>query len=56
MQKYSIFNLIKNAFSGHQNWDLAWKDPTPKKEYDVCLLYTSPSPRDGLLSRMPSSA
>ena len=22
----------------------------------VCLLYTSPSPRDGLLSRMPSSA
>ena len=27
-------------------------DPTIK----VCLLYTSPSPRDGLLSRMPSSA
>ena len=24
--------------------------------YDTCLLYTSPSPRDGLLSRMPSSA
>ena len=23
---------------------------------DHCLLYTSPSPRDGLLSRMPSSA
>ena len=32
--------------------------PAPKK-LDVskdCLLYTSPSPRDGLLSRMPSSA
>ena len=28
-----------------------------KDEYlMVCLLYTSPSPRDGLLSRMPSSA
>ena len=33
-----------------------------KKAYDAasrkegCLLYTSPSPRDGLLSRMPSSA
>ena len=29
-----------------------------KAEFDasVCLLYTSPSPRDGLLSRMPSSA
>ena len=26
--------------------------PVPK----YCLLYTSPSPRDGLLSRMPSSA
>ena len=25
-------------------------------EYVICLLYTSPSPRDGLLSRMPSSA
>ena len=25
-------------------------------DYIICLLYTSPSPRDGLLSRMPSSA
>ena len=25
-------------------------------EFGNCLLYTSPSPRDGLLSRMPSSA
>ena len=25
-------------------------------QYGSCLLYTSPSPRDGLLSRMPSSA
>ena len=25
-------------------------------QYKDCLLYTSPSPRDGLLSRMPSSA
>ena len=25
-------------------------------EAAICLLYTSPSPRDGLLSRMPSSA
>ena len=28
-----------------------WSDALP-----ACLLYTSPSPRDGLLSRMPSSA
>ena len=25
-------------------------------ELDICLLYTSPSPRDATLSRMPSSA
>ena len=29
------------------------KDSANKR---TCLLYTSPSPRDGLLSRMPSSA
>ena len=28
----------------------------PRHDIGVCLLYTSPSPRDGLLSRMPSSA
>ena len=28
----------------------------PYARYNDCLLYTSPSPRDGLLSRMPSSA
>ena len=27
-----------------------------QQKQKVCLLYTSPSPRDGLLSRMPSSA
>ena len=27
-----------------------------KLQDKFCLLYTSPSPRDGLLSRMPSSA
>ena len=41
----------------------AWraKPPAPRARApytrpDFCLLYTSPSPRDGLLSRMPSSA
>ena len=28
----------------------------PFSPVSICLLYTSPSPRDGLLSRMPSSA
>ena len=30
-----------------------WKN---RMKNECCLLYTSPSPRDGLLSRMPSSA
>ena len=32
------------------------KTKTPIGPNVICLLYTSPSPRDGLLSRMPSSA
>ena len=37
-----------------EGWHL--KLPVADGESLVCLLYTSPSPRDGLLSRMPSSA
>ena len=33
----------------------AWK-AYDSEAFQACLLYTSPSPRDGLLSRMPSSA
>ena len=40
---------------GHQLMGLAAGLRTYKLRYG-CLLYTSPSPRDGLLSRMPSSA
>ena len=45
-----------------QRWDLdaelafAWDQGRFDDPYRRCLLYTSPSPRDGLLSRMPSSA
>ena len=35
-------------------WNYSWR--TGSDQYGDCLLYTSPSPRDGLLSRMPSSA
>ena len=28
----------------------------PPEEPEICLLYTSPSPRDDVISRMPSSA
>ena len=36
--------------------NLEYKDLRSNGESIDCLLYTSPSPRDGLLSRMPSSA
>ena len=36
--KYSIFSLIKNAFSNHENWQRAWRDPEPKKEYDAVIV------------------
>ena len=42
---------LQNEFTKRQN-DL--RDSAQKIK--TCLLYTSPSPRDGLLSRMPSSA
>ena len=38
MKKYSVFSLIKNAFNKHQDWDVAWRDPEPKKEYDAIII------------------
>ena len=41
----------------HQLGDLtAFAEYLAAVQFYPCLLYTSPSPRDGLLSRMPSSA
>ena len=53
-----------NEYSGRISIELRGMSSMnfPKKSYSFetqdyfCLLYTSPSPRDGLLSRMPSSA
>ena len=36
--KYSIISLIKNSFSYHENWQKAWGDPEPKKEYDIVII------------------
>ena len=35
---------------------LAQMQEAGKDPFQICLLYTSPSPRDSVLSRMPSSA
>ena len=42
--------------SGHIEEHVIEKNEKLAAESGNCLLYTSPSPRDGLLSRMPSSA
>ena len=44
------------SFKYHVRTTKTKRDKLKKKKSKGCLLYTSPSPRDGLLSRMPSSA
>ena len=46
--------VVKFAFSQPKKY-VEWHHETRPLNIP-CLLYTSPSPRDGLLSRMPSSA
>ena len=51
----SIAQLITVAYL-EQRMQLSQLINTWQSNINYCLLYTSPSPRDGLLSRMPSSA
>ena len=46
----------KASARGPENVGGVEKAAAKRKNVIGCLLYTSPSPRDGLLSRMPSSA
>ena len=53
-QVMDSLRLYSNAaFAGK---DVTGADVSSLSQLGPCLLYTSPSPRDGLLSRMPSSA
>ena len=47
MSYFSKFPLMAYDVKGDENYKLL---------PDICLLYTSPSPRDPIGSRMPSSA
>ena len=38
MKKYSVFSLFKNALNHHKDWDVAWRDPEPKKEYEAVII------------------
>ena len=53
-QSSAVIKLLDNS----EDFESLIKNPTNKKEdqINICLLYTSPSPRDRTRSRMPSSA
>jgi sarcosine oxidase, subunit beta len=36
--KYSLFNLLRQAASGHAHWPAQWRDPVPKAAYDVVIV------------------
>jgi sarcosine oxidase subunit beta len=36
--KYSLFNLLRQAASGHESWPAQWRDPAPKAAYDVLIV------------------
>ena len=36
--RYSIFNLVRQALSGHRGWAPTWRDAAPKTAYDVIII------------------
>ena len=60
INKYVIKYLNENNFDtknlSSKNFNKFLNEKTTFDQVFTCLLYTSPRPRDGLLSRMPSSA
>ena len=51
IEGWYIFGILKKPDNNSNNINKTEKDDSM-----TCLLYTSPSPRDQLVSRMPSSA
>ena len=56
MANYSINGRYALVTGGSGGIGLAIAEALVKEGVNVCLLYTSPSPRDRQKSRMPSSA
>jgi len=38
MTRYSAWTVFKNGFKGQSGWDRQWRDPEPKKEYDIVIV------------------
>ena len=50
------YDVLGGLHGGDTWWEKILEELTARKVFIVCLLYTSPSPRDRQKSRMPSSA
>ena len=56
IDKYPTTSVTLDQFDSHLKEFSKEKYSLVSIEFIICLLYTSPSPRDDELSRMPSSA
>ena len=59
IDKKVLLNLFKNMIKSRmieEKMIILLRQGKVSKWFSGCLLYTSPSPRDATLSRMPSSA
>ena len=36
--RYSFLSLARGALSKHRNWPRAWRDPEPRKRYEVVIV------------------
>ena len=38
MKKFNVFSLARETMRGHTGWGQQWRNPEPKKEYDVIIV------------------
>ena len=38
MTRFNAWNVFKNGLNDQEGWDRQWRDPEPKKEYDVVIV------------------
>jgi sarcosine oxidase subunit beta len=38
MQRYNAYHFLRNALTGHKGWQPLWRNPEPKRSYDVVVI------------------
>ena len=38
IDRYSLWNVLRQSLKGHTDWKPAWREPEPKSEYDVIIV------------------